>query len=172
VCGKDWPEKPLPVDSNALLLQWFFREFYGLFLSGLLLCNECCNPQLDSQHHMITFDAANNIKPHSTSEVTSRQKYVINFTPVSIGTDVCKVALFVEVTSSRPKAVFAEKGHEVIVSCMRLTHSILSDNIGWVASSFSIVVSAYVADGRVCVYTDDRYGVDGTFLKNLLFKIQ
>jgi hypothetical protein len=55
---------------------------------------------------------------------------------------------------------------------MGLTCSKLSDNIGWIGTSLSIVVSAYVADGRVCVYTDDRYGVDGTFLKNLLFEVK
>jgi hypothetical protein len=47
----------------------------------------------------------------------------------------------------------------------------LSDNIGWMESSVSVIVSAYVADGRVSIDADDRYGVDGTFLKNLLLKI-
>jgi hypothetical protein len=39
----------------------------------------------------------------------------------------------------------------VIASFMGLTCSKLSDNIGWIGTSLSIVVSAYVADGRVCI---------------------
>jgi hypothetical protein len=82
----------------------------------LNLWDECCNPQLDSQHHMIAFDPTDNL---SISEVTSWQEYVIYFSPVSTGTHVvCKVTFFAEVTSSRAKAVFAEKNHKLIASLL------------------------------------------------------
>jgi hypothetical protein len=40
---------------------------------------------------MIALDAAENIEPHSMSEVTSWHEYVIDFSPVSIETRVCMV---------------------------------------------------------------------------------
>jgi hypothetical protein len=117
---------------------------------------------------MIALDAAENIEPHSTSEVTFWHEYVIDFSPVSIETRVCKVTLFVEVTSSRAKAVFSEKGHvevtssrakavfsekghKLIASFVGLTYSKLSDNIGRVETSLSIVVSAYVVSGYLFI---------------------
>jgi hypothetical protein len=64
---------------------------------------------------------------------------------VSIGTRVCQVTWFVEVASSRAKAVFAEKVHIVIPSFMGLTCSKLSDNIGWIGTMyFSCIISLYL----------------------------